>query len=63
LKQLKKEGKVRNIGISTHAPVQVTSILISKGDFNYLNLHHRFCGDYTASGDGDNDENMDNVRM
>jgi len=63
LKQLKKEGKVRNIGFSTHAPAEVTSILISKGDFDYLNLHHHFCGDYTASGDGDNGGNIDNVRL
>lgn len=42
IKQLKKEGKIRNIGFSTHAQAEVTSSLIARGDFDYLNLHHHF---------------------
>ena len=49
---MKKEGKIRNVGFSTHAQAEVTSSLIARGDFDYLNLHHHFFGDYTASGDG-----------
>jgi len=63
LRELKKEGKVRNIGFSTHAPVDVTRKMISEGDFDYLNLHHHFCGDYTASGDGEFGGNLENVRL
>jgi len=63
IKKLKKEEKIRNIGFSTHAQAEVTSSLIARGDFDYLNLHHHFFGDYTASGDGLNGGNIDNVRL
>lgn len=63
LRELKAEGKIRFFGFSTHAPAEVTRKLILEGDFDYLNLHHHFCGDYTASGDGVTAGNLENVRL
>jgi len=63
LRELKADGKVRHFGFSTHAPACVTRKLILEGDFDYLNLHHHFCGDYTASGDGETAGNLENVRL
>ena len=60
---MKKEGKIRNVGFLTHAQAEVTSSLIARGDFDYLNLHNHFFGDYVVSGDGLNGSNIDNVRL
>jgi uncharacterized protein len=38
-KQLKKEGKVRHIGLSTHAPTDLIIAAIETGEFDYINLH------------------------
>ncbi len=38
-KQLQKEGKVRHIGFSTHAPTEVIIRAIKTNQFDYVNLH------------------------
>ena len=63
LRELKRDGKIRFYGFSTHAPASVIRKLILEGDFDYLNLHHHFCGDYTATGDGETAGNLENVRL
>ena len=63
LRDMKKEGLIRHYGFSTHAPAEVIHRLIRDGDFDYVNLHHHFCGDYTSSGDMDCGGNLDNVRL
>jgi len=37
--QLKKEGRVRHVGFSTHAPCEVIVEAIEDGGFDYVNLH------------------------
>lgn len=37
--KLKSEGRIRNIGFSTHAPVEVIMDTIGSGLFDYVNLH------------------------
>lgn len=38
-RQLQKEGRVRHIGFSTHAPLPVILDAINTGEFSYVNLH------------------------
>jgi hypothetical protein len=45
-------GKIRHVGFSTHGPSDFIYELIESGKFDYVNIHHHFCGSYTASGDG-----------
>ena len=45
-------GKIRHVGFSTHAPSDFIYKLLETEKFDYVNLHHHFCGSYTASGDG-----------
>ena len=45
-------GRVRHVGFSTHAQVDVTVAAIETGQFAFLNLHYHFIGSYTASGSG-----------
>lgn len=54
LQEYKKAGKIRHIGFSTHGPNELICKAINTGKFDYVNLHHHFCGSYTASGDGVN---------
>jgi len=42
LQQLKKEGRCRHIGFSTHAPPDLTVKIIETGAFDYVNLHWYF---------------------
>lgn len=65
LRELKKEGKIRWIGFSTHAPAHVIQKAIESDAFDYLNLHYHFEGSYTASGDGDENAegNLGNIRL
>ncbi len=42
LRQLKKEGRCRHIGFSTHAPPDLSVRIIETGAFDYVNLHWYF---------------------
>ncbi|MFV0337221.1 MAG: aldo/keto reductase [Chthoniobacterales bacterium] len=37
--RLRREGRIRHIGFSTHAPCPVIQKAIQSGDFDYVNLH------------------------
>jgi hypothetical protein len=54
IQEYKNAGKIRHIGFSTHGPTDFIYKAIETEKFDYVNLHHQFCGSYTASGDGDN---------
>jgi predicted aldo/keto reductase-like oxidoreductase len=38
-RQLQREGRVKSVGFSTHAPVQVIVNTVETGEFDYVNLH------------------------
>mmetsp|Transcript_695 Transcript_695/g.1015 ORF Transcript_695/g.1015 Transcript_695/m.1015 type:complete len:628 (-) Transcript_695:413-2296(-) len=61
--KLKKAGKIRYIGFSTHAPVNVTRKLIETEKFDYVNLHYHWCGSYTCSGEGECGGNLENIKL
>ena len=66
IKELQKEGKIRYIGFSTHAPAHIIKKVIETDVFDYLNLHYHFMGSYTASGDGSAAQmegNWGNIRL
>jgi predicted aldo/keto reductase-like oxidoreductase len=66
VKELQKEGKIRHIGFSTHAPAHIIKKAIETDVFDYLNLHYHFVGSYTASGDGtaaQMEGNEENIRL
>ena len=64
IQEYKEAGKVRHIGFSTHGPTDFINKLIETEKFEYVNLHHHFCGSYTASGCGDNGEgNLSCLRL
>ena len=46
-RSLQKSGRVRHIGFSTHAPVQVICDAIHTGEFDYVNLHWYFVNPFT----------------
>jgi hypothetical protein len=52
IQEYKAAGKIRHIGFSSHAPTDFIYRAIETEKFDYVNLHHHFCGSYTASGDG-----------
>jgi diketogulonate reductase-like aldo/keto reductase len=54
IQEYKAAGKIRHVGFSTHGPNELISRAIETDKFDYVNLHHHFCGSYTASGDGPN---------
>jgi len=54
VQEFKDAGKIRHVGFSTHGPTELICKSIETGKFDYVNLHHHFCGSYTASGDGPN---------
>ena len=54
IQEYKAAGKIKNIGFSTHGPTDLIYRAIATEKFDYVNIHHHFCGSYTASGDGDN---------
>jgi len=41
-RQLRREGRVRHIGFSTHAPTGIIRQAINSGEFDYVNLHWYF---------------------
>jgi predicted aldo/keto reductase-like oxidoreductase len=47
VKKLKKEGRIRFIGFSTHAPVPIILKTIQSGEFDYINLHWYFVNPFT----------------
>ena len=44
LLELKKEGKIRHIGFSTHGSAPTIGKMIESNQFDYVNLHYHFCG-------------------
>lgn len=44
-RQLQREGRVRFVGFSTHAPCRVIVDAIESGEFDYVNLHWYFVND------------------
>lgn len=50
---LKKEGKVKHIGFSTHGSAENILRLINSNKMEYVNLHHHYFGDYHAAGTSD----------
>lgn len=52
IQEYKAAGKIRHIGFSTHGPADLIHKFIATEKFDYVNIHHHFCGSYTASGDG-----------
>lgn len=63
LTELKKKGKIRHVGFSTHAPATLIQKAIETDFFDYINLHYQWCGSYTASGDLEDAGNLANVRL
>ena len=45
--QLKKQGRCRFVGFSTHAPARIICAAIETGQFDYVNLHWYFVNDFT----------------
>jgi predicted aldo/keto reductase-like oxidoreductase len=50
---LKREGKIKHIGFSTHGSAETIMRLINSNKFDYVNLHRHFVGDYHAAGTPD----------
>ncbi len=46
-KELKREGRCRFIGFSTHGPLAAIVRAIETGEFDYLNLHWYFVNEFT----------------
>jgi predicted aldo/keto reductase-like oxidoreductase len=44
-RQLQREGRVRFVGFSTHAPCRVIVEAVQSGEFDYMNLHWYFVND------------------
>lgn len=71
VRELKAEGKIRHIGFSTHGRAELIRRIIETDEFEYVNLHHHFCGSYTASGDAivgsdgstNVEGNLENIRL
>ena len=51
--RLKKEGKIRHIGFSTHGTSEQIMALLNTESFDYVNLHEHFFGSYHGSGTPD----------
>jgi predicted aldo/keto reductase-like oxidoreductase len=47
--QLRREGRCRHVGFSTHGPPRVITAAIETGRFDYVNLHWYFVYDFTWS--------------
>lgn len=58
-----KAGKIRHVGFSTHGPVDLIRKFIETDKFDYANLHYHYFGSYTASGCGEKQGNLCNVRL
>jgi predicted aldo/keto reductase-like oxidoreductase len=52
IQEYRQAGRIRFVGFSTHGPTDLIHRLIETDKFDYANVHHHFCGSYTASGDG-----------
>ena len=46
-RQLQRQGRVRFIGFSTHAPTDIILEAVNTGEFDYVNLHWYFVNDLT----------------
>jgi len=58
---LKKKGKIRHIGFSTHGTSQKIMDLINTERFEYVNLHEHYFGSYHGSGTPDTKEGEGNL--
>lgn len=47
---MKKEGKIKHIGFSTHGSGEVITKLIDSEEFEFVNLHYHYFGSYHAEG-------------
>jgi hypothetical protein len=52
IQEYREAGKIRFVGFSTHGWTDCIVDAIQTDKFDYVNIHHHFCGSYTASGDG-----------
>ncbi|RYX84632.1 aldo/keto reductase [bacterium] len=46
VRRLQKEGRVRNIGFSTHAPSDVITQVCATGEFDYINIHYYYVNQF-----------------
>ena len=60
--ELRKAGKVKWVGFSTHGMTPTIMKAINTGRFDYVNLHCQFIGSYTSSGSGPAAGNMEAVK-
>jgi len=51
--KLRKEGKIRHVGFSTHGTADQIMAIINTEQFDYINLHYHFFGSYHGSGTSD----------
>ena len=49
VENLKKEGKIKHIGFSTHGSAEVIMRMINTEKMEYVNLHHHYFGDYRTT--------------
>ena len=64
IQEYRAAGKIRFVGFSTHGWTACISESIRTNKFDYVNLHHHFCGSYTASGQGtDGTGNLECLRL
>lgn len=47
VRNLQREGRVRHVGFSTHAPTHVIVRAIASGEFDYVNLHWYYVNPFT----------------
>ena len=52
-KKLQEEGKIKNIGFSTHGTASNIYQLVDSNKFDYVNIHKHFFGDYHGEGTPD----------
>ena len=53
IKEQQGNGYIKHIGFSIHCTAECILKCISSNKFDYVNIHHCYCGDYHASGTTD----------
>ena len=53
LLKMKKQGKIKHIGFSSHGSAETIIQLIESNKFDYVNLHYHYFGSYHAEGTPD----------
>ena len=51
--ELKKEGKIKHIGFSTHGTAENIIKLVASNKFDYVNIHYHYFGSYHGEGTED----------